>query len=109
MFLVEEPITIVQAALKLEKGLITKEEFAKFVEERPQEETAVENAQGVSADDAVGTAAAEGAEAHSVDKYLNSSLREIKTLLWHKQKDLERYRRDPDMPKRHTGTFSKAS
>ena len=52
--LVDEPITIVQAALKLEKGLITNGEFANFVEEGPPQGTAVEIVQGISADVAAG-------------------------------------------------------
>ena len=87
--------------------LITEEEFKNFVEDRPQKGSAVENAQGVSADVAAGAATAEVAEVHAVDKYLNYSLKEVKALLWHKQKDLERYGRDPDMPKETLGNVQK--
>ena len=67
--LVEETGTIVQAAIKVEKGLISKEEFTKFVQEGPPKGKAVEEAQGVSAEVAVGTATTEGAEAPPLIKY----------------------------------------
>ena len=79
----------------LRMGLISKEEFTKFVEEGPPKGEAVEESQGVSAEVVVGTTTAEGAEATPLSKYLHASLRETKDALWRKKKDLARYKRDP--------------
>ena len=98
---VEVPITLVQAAMKFEKGLISEEEFDEFrrmLKEGPPKGKSGEVAQGASAAVAVGTATTEGAEAPPLKKYLQLSLRELKTALFHKKKDLARYKKDPDMP-----------
>ena len=98
---VEVPITLVQAAIKFEKGLISEEEFDEFrrmLKEGPPKGKSGEVAQGASAAVAVGTATTEGAEAPPLKKYLHLSLRELKTALFHKKKDLARYKKDPDMP-----------
>ena len=105
--LVEEPISdnelqallaVREAAVKWSKGELNEDEFKKRIEGPPQGIAGVA-AQGLSAEDAAGAAATTGAEAQpEKNKWLGYSLSELKTELYHKKKDLERYKRDPEMP-----------